>query len=397
MAIIKFNDIKFEDNGTEVIANFLKLYSFNIKKEDLLKIGEFKIKNFSIRFDKIDQSKAEKDFQRILSKGFNELKNKIRNNKTIYIHQNSGIPLIGCLSFGIIDKGTDSLEIKPLTSCNLDCIFCSVDEGLSTKKCLDIVVEKDYIIQETKKLLEFKKHPVNIYINPHGEPLLYSEIIELVNDLKKLAYVKSINIITNGILLNESLAKALIDAGLTSFSISISALDEDKARKLSGIKGYDINKIISIIKKIKDKIKIIITPVFMDGINNKDIEDIILFCKENKLEVMIQNFLQNRRGRKPAKEIPFDKFYPFLKELESKYNVKLIANEKIGKTEELAKPFRKNEIIEAIPICKARHKDEFYAVAKTRVITVKGIFPENKKLKVKITKDRYNIFYGERI
>ena len=73
------------------------------------------------------------------------LKNKLNGNNTLYIHKNSGIPLIGSLSFGIIDRGSNMLEIKPLTSCNADCIFCSVDEGPSSKKIRDIVVEKDYL------------------------------------------------------------------------------------------------------------------------------------------------------------------------------------------------------------------------------------------------------------
>ena len=55
---------------------------------------------------------------------------------------------------------------------------------------LDIVVEKDYLVQETAKLLQFKQQKVDIYINPHGEPLLYSDIVELVKDLTRSSTIK---------------------------------------------------------------------------------------------------------------------------------------------------------------------------------------------------------------
>jgi uncharacterized Fe-S cluster-containing radical SAM superfamily enzyme len=60
----------------------------------------------------------------------------------------------------------------------------------------------------------------------------------------------------------------------------------------------------------------------------------------------------------------------------------------------LHKPFRKGDIVEAEIICQGRYPDESLAVAKGRVITLKKPFLQRRKQKIKLTKDRYNIFYA---
>ncbi|HDD34251.1 MAG TPA: radical SAM protein, partial [Thermofilaceae archaeon] len=44
------------------------------------------------------------------------------------------IPLIGHLAFGIVDRGTNLLQIRPTSSCPLSCVFCSVDAGPASKR-----------------------------------------------------------------------------------------------------------------------------------------------------------------------------------------------------------------------------------------------------------------------
>lgn len=393
MATLSFQDFVFKEKEDEIEATFLKIFNFNIKKSEIK--ADVRSKDNSLEFPKLSQDAAKRLFSKILLKGFSELKNKITKNPAVYIHKNSGIPLFGSLFFGIVDKGTDMLELKPITSCNIDCAFCSVDEGLSSKKQLDFVVEKDYLVEETRKLLEFKGQPVHIYINPHGEPLLYADIVELVSDLSKLKYVKAISIITNGSLLNDALAEKLIKAGLTELNISLNSLKADKAKQLAGTDSYDVARIISVIERIKGRIKIIITPVLLDGINNNDIEELVAFCKKNNFEILIQNFLCNKRGRKPVKEMSFDRFYSYLKSLEDKYSINLVKTGKIVKTKELAKPFRKGDVIEAKIFSQGRYADESLAIAKERIINVKDYFDKVKISKIRITADRHNLFYGE--
>ena len=50
-------------------------------------------------------------------------------NKILYIDDNSSIPLMGIDFFGVIDRGTNVIEVKPLTLCNLKCKYCFVAAG----------------------------------------------------------------------------------------------------------------------------------------------------------------------------------------------------------------------------------------------------------------------------
>jgi hypothetical protein len=389
MAEFTFQDFRFEEKEEILRVHFLKIHYFDLPKEELEKIGAFQTKDRSITFD-APEKKAEKLFMRLINKSMTNLTNKLSGNPTLYIHQNSGIPLVGSMSFGIVDKGSDMLEVKPLTSCNADCIFCSVDEGPSSKKKRDIVIEKDYLVKEIKALLDYKKEPMHIYINPQGEPLLYLDILDLIKDLSKLKLVKATTIITNGMLLTKELADGLIEAGLTSFNVSFHAMDERAAKELFHTKGYRVEKIKEVLEYVKDRVKVIIAPVLLKGLNEEEVERIIPYAKEHGFELGIQNFLHNKKGRNPVKEQDFDEFFALLKGWEKKYDVELIGKGEIKKTKQLKKPFQKDDIIEVEFISEGRYPAEWIAQAQGRIVTITG----KRSKKVKITRDTYNIFFA---
>jgi uncharacterized Fe-S cluster-containing radical SAM superfamily enzyme len=65
----------------------------------------------------------------------------------------SGIPLMGSLYFGIIDRGTSLLQVRPSCGCNLNCPFCSVDAGPeSTTRATSYEVEREYLLEGVKRL-----------------------------------------------------------------------------------------------------------------------------------------------------------------------------------------------------------------------------------------------------
>ena len=147
MAELVFKDLSFEEKDSKIKVNFLRTFYFYIDNSALKNIGNYKIDKNKIEFLNISESKANRKFNILLLKGFTQLKNSLNNKAAIYIHKNSGIPLIGTAYFGLIDRGTNLIEIRPITSCNLNCIFCSVDEGPKSKRRVDYVVEKDYLVQ----------------------------------------------------------------------------------------------------------------------------------------------------------------------------------------------------------------------------------------------------------
>jgi len=288
------------------------------------------------------------------------------------------------------------IELKPNTGCNLNCIFCSVDEGKSSRRLIDYVVEKGYLVEELKKIIEFKQKKVDIYINPQGEPLLYADLVELVRDISKIKNINIISIITNATLLNKKKLDELINAGLNQINISINALDESLSKKLAGTKNYNLKHVLEITKYASKRIKTVIAPVLLDNINEKDIESLVKFAKNIKAEILIQNFLYNKKGRNPVKQLSWNKFYEILRDLEQKYNIKLIVKCPLVETKKLPLPFKRGDIIKAKVMIQGRNKNEKLAVVGNRVILI----PNLKKIgyvKVKIKHSNNNIFTGEKI
>lgn len=392
---LKYEQLRFIENEDFIETRFLNIFSFNIDKKSLSKIGNFKVNKNSIIFD---NPNPEKKFNLLIDKGLNNLKNIISGNKTIYVHSNSNIPLIGSNSFGLIDRNTNLIELKPITSCNLNCIFCSVDEGKDTKKKIDFVVEKDYLINEFKELIKIKKvKPIYAYINVHGEPFLYEPIIDLVKDLKKINNI-IVGIITNGTLLNKNLIDKLSLAGLDRINISLCAIDDKLAKKLAN-SHFNVKRLLEIIEYANSKLEVVIAPVYLHGLNDNEIPKILDFAKKIRNDkgfplVGIQNFLSYKLGRNPVKEYPFDKFKEKLKLWESNFEDDFY---KIIKTNKLEKPFKKNDIIFAETVSKDRYRNQSLAKASNRIITIFSDIPIGKRIKIKILKDKHNIFVAKMV
>ena len=395
MAILEFKDISFEEEKNSIKINFLRSFYSKIEKKELEKIGKFKLSKNSIEFPDIQESKAGKKFNFLLSESFNNLKSKITGKKTIYIHQNSGIPLIGHNAFGLIDRNTSIIEVRVVTGCNIDCVYCSVDQN---QRPIDFVVEKDYLVQEFKKLIEFKQiDDIEAHIGTQGEPLIYSPLTDLIKDLSAMKEVSQIVIDTNGTLLTKDKVDELVEAGLTKFSFSINAIDENIAKKIAE-KPYNIKNILDILNYISKKdVELMITPVWVSGINDDEIPKLIELSKKLNCGIGIQNFLNYKFGKNPSKQMSWETFIDKMKALEKEYDVHLLFDFKedfnIRKTKSLPKPFKKGGIIKAKLVAPGRLKNEMIAVAEDRVISVynskSGI---NTMIKVKIIREKHNIF-----
>jgi uncharacterized protein len=390
---LSFEQLKFYEKEDIVEVRFLNIFYFNIEKKALLKIGKYNVNENSITFD---NPNPEKKFNMLIDNGLNNLTNKISGNKAVYIHSFSGIPIIGANSFGLVDRDTNLIELKPITSCNLNCTFCSVDEGKDTKKKLDFVVEKDYLLTEFKKLASFKDvKPLYAYINVHGEPMLYEPLIELISDLKKVENA-IVGLITNGTFLSESVIDKLSDAGLDRINISLCAIDKDIAKKLANA-PFNVNRLLEMITYANKKLEVVIAPVYLHGINDNEIPKILDFAKSIKNEkgfplVGIQNFLHYKLGRNPVKEYSFEKFNEKLKQWDANLKDDFYH---IFPSKKLPKPFRKDDVVEAEVVCNDRYKNQCIAKASNRVITIFSDVSIGKKVKVKILKDKHNIFVGK--
>ncbi|HIH24517.1 TPA: radical SAM protein [Candidatus Woesearchaeota archaeon] len=403
-ARISFQDIRFGRLPSgDVRATFLTRYIFDIPADDLReRIGEFSIEDGALVFPGVDENRAWKRFDPLLDEGFRGLRHLLYDKPAVYIHQNSSIPLIGTNEFGIMDRGSNILEVKPLTGCNFQCPYCSVDEG-KNDKTHDYIVECDYLVQEAAKLAAKKAHPVEFNIGPQGEPLLYPRTIELVRGLKSIPNCAVISINTNGSLLTTQLIDDLAAAGLTRINLSLNALTQDAADRLAG-KKYPLEKTLRMVEYCRGKIAVLIAPTVVPGFNDDEIDGLVQLSttieKRGFPTIGLQNYLEYPKGRAPAKAREFPDFFAMLKPIEEKYGVNLTEMRKgdfaIFDEPEPPKPFFKNDIVRMRVMLPARYKNEIVAVAQGRCITVVGkdahLLPIGKDIKARIIRDKHNIF-----
>lgn len=321
------------------------------------------------------------------------------------INEKSGIPLVGVIQFGIIDRGTSLLQIRTTTVCNMNCPFCSTDAGPFSKfHKNNFIVEPDYMIKWIKEIINLKNSDIHCNIDSVGEPTTYKELPYLIKEMSKIKEVKFISMQTNGTFLTEELINDLEKAGLNRIHISIHSLDSALSKKLFGSENYSINDIRNSLKLLsKSKIEVLLAPVYLPGINDSDILEIIKLAKEFNFRLGIQKYEEYKYSRKMknVKKTNYYRFYNKLKEWEKEFNIKLTLNPKdlqVEKAKSLPKVFDINEKIFADIKCPGWFPNQMIAVAKNRSITVNDCSKNiNDKVKIKITENKNNIYMAELI
>ena len=412
MAKIKFNSLSFVDLKQEVQAVFMKQFYFLIPKPELARLGRYMISEDALEFPDLSFEKAQRKFMLIIDKYMEQLKSVQTDNKAIYVHSNSKTPLIGTGYIGLVDRNSNIIEIKPQTGCNLNCIFCSVEEGITSKKN-DFVVEKDYLIQEIKELIKFKADPdIEAHIGTNGEPLLYSDLVGLVEDLNQIFGIKRISMDTNGTLLTKDKVDKLAQAGMTGFNISINAISPDTAKMLAGLNfnSQHQQEIADYIASLcnQHNIRLNIAPIWVPGFNDNQMDLLAEFVKNlrqkhktDQVHLAIQNFLEYKGGRTPARQKPWQKFYKELREMEAKHNLKMVYTAEdfgVHPTKKLPKPFKKGDKIKVKIVSPGRTGKEALAVPvenANRAITVIGNHSMDSTKKVEIIRDKHNIFLAK--
>jgi len=362
------------------------------------------------------------------------LVNKYTKRKTYYISGSSQIPLMGHTAFGLIDRGTNIIQVRGLSGCNINCPFCSVDEGRHSKtRKNDYYVDVDYLVEEYKKIVEFKgnKH-IEAHLDGQGEPSLYYPLPDLIQNLNEINKKGDglVSIQSNGVNLSYKLIDELEEAGLHRINLSINAIDEIKSRMLSGSKEYDINKILDIAEYIKNsKIHLLVASLLLPNVNDEEFKKVIDFAVEleqkNPQNIInpitkkknpilgVQMCLSYKFGRKikKMKSWKFNSFYELLRSSEKEYknkgitvNLDLSKFEAFGthKRKKLPSSFKLNEVVKTKIVMDGRVNGEVIGVAKNRVIQIININKnyqklEGKTVNVKINRVQDNIIVGQKV
>ncbi|WP_297506656.1 radical SAM protein [Thermococcus sp.] len=339
------------------------------------------------------------------------LRNRYTRRKVIYIHEGLDVPLLGYNAFGLIDRGTNLIQIRGVSGCNLSCIFCSVDEGpYSRTRKLDYVVDIDYLMKWFNDVARIKGRGLEAHLDGQGEPLIYPFRVELVQALREHPNVSVISMQSNGTLLNDKLVEELAEAGLDRVNLSLHSLNPEKAKMLMGMKSYDLEHVLDMAEALVNAgIDVLIAPVIIFGINDDEAEAFIEFARKIGAgkrwpALGFQNYVPYKFGRNPtiAKVKPFKEFYAWLRKLEEKTGMKPLVLKPIHfgmeKREFIPLAFRPGEIVKAEVVLPGRIEGEMLAKARNRLIEVVGTKAEiGDRIRVRIVRTRHGIYIGTEV
>ena len=339
------------------------------------------------------------------------LRNRYTKRKVLYIHETIDVPLLGYNAFGLIDRGTNLIQIRGVSGCNLSCVFCSVDEGpYSRTRKLDYVVDIDYLMRWFDEVARIKGKGLEAHLDGQGEPLIYPFRIELVQALREHPHVSIISMQSNGTLLTDKLVEELAEAGLDRVNLSIHSLDPEKAKMLMGMKSYDLEHVLEMTEALVNAgIDVLIAPVIIFGINDNEAEAFIEFARKIGAgkrwpALGFQNYVPYKFGRNPAiaKPIPFKEFYAWLRKLEEKTGMKPLVLRPghfgMEKREFIPLVFRPGEVVKAEVVLPGRIEGEMLAKARNRLIEVVGTKAQvGDRIRVRIVRTRHGIYIGREV
>lgn len=252
----------------------------------------------------------------------------------------------------------DYLRVSVTERCNFRCQYCMPEKPFSW-------VPKENLLSY-EDLFKFIKASIDEGIKKvritGGEPLLRENLdifIKMVFDYKNDI---DLALTTNGFLLPK-VAQKLKDSGLKRINISLDTLNQATAAKIA--QKDVLETVLKGIQAAADaglKIKINCVPI--KGINDKDILNVLEFCKEKGYVVRFIEFMENNHAKDGAKGLNSNEI---LEIISKKYpNIKIVPRDTSSPAQyyELEDSFQFG-IIEP-------HKDDFCAQCNRIRLTAEG-------------------------
>ncbi len=172
-------------------------------------------------------------------------------------------------------RSTLNLRISLTQRCNLRCVYCHREGQDPRSATREMTANEVLRIAKTAVTLGITRIKLT-----GGEPLLRSDILEIVRNLASIPDISDLSMTTNGAHLS-ALAKPLKDAGLKRVNISLPSLDEKTYSKVSG------GNVAEALKGVRASVEAGLHPVKLNmlilrDINTVDIPKMIEFARNSQ-------------------------------------------------------------------------------------------------------------------
>lgn len=166
------------------------------------------------------------------------------------------------------------IELYPTFECQSKCMMCSVGKYKKTSGSILTIHDYEAIARQGAKMGAIAMVLLG------GEPLLASNIYEIIGIFKKYHYF--VSIVSNAIALNKDVARNLRKSGLSSIYFSLESLNEEENDKLRGFDGHfrDVQRSIEMCKN--EGLLVGLCEVIFPGHVDRFVE-LLRYCRQNDL------------------------------------------------------------------------------------------------------------------
>jgi cyclic pyranopterin phosphate synthase len=179
------------------------------------------------------------------------------------------------------------LRLSVTDRCNLNCFYCSAAPG----QCVAEPSRQELTVEDYRQVCEVA---VALGIDrirlTGGEPLLRTDIVQIIGAIAGINGIKDISLTTNGMLLEE-MAPDLAAAGLNRVNISLDSLSEDNFRQIT--RGGRLEGTLRGIERALQAglVPVKINVVLLKGINDHEIEQFIRLTFNRDLHVRFIEYM----------------------------------------------------------------------------------------------------------
>ncbi|MDI9617219.1 MAG: GTP 3',8-cyclase MoaA [Methanothrix sp.] len=176
------------------------------------------------------------------------------------------------------------LRMSVTSRCNLRCIYCHhegempADREISREMAVNVVSAASRLGMRSVKITG-------------GEPLMRTDLEEMIAGFKEVAPGIEISITTNGVYLKER-ADRLAAAGLSRANISLDSLDPERYRRITGAREGDLERVLC---GIESALISGLRPVKLNMVvlreNECEIPDMIEFSRKNGIILQLIELL----------------------------------------------------------------------------------------------------------
>ncbi len=186
------------------------------------------------------------------------------------------------------------LRISVTDRCNLRCVYCMPEEGITMMSHFDLLSYEE-IITLVKAAAELGIDKVRL---TGGEPLVRAGLPDLVKMISEIDTIKDISMTTNGVLLAKYAAE-LKDAGLDRVNVSLDTLKPERFHQITRCGKIEdtLNGIAAAKEAGLTPVKI--NMVVMAGVNDDEIID---FVKKTISDGWNVRFIEQMPVSAPGKE-----------------------------------------------------------------------------------------------